>query len=236
MIPPVLAAGAASAALGVASSVADAVAATQRNDELDRSDFLTLLVEQLKAQDPLNPMEGADFSAQLAQFSSLEQLMSINQRLELLAATGGGAGGADAVGFLGREVAVAGGELAVAGGERGSVAFSLAEAKAVTLQISDANGREVASVDLGNLEAGSHHVDLDALAGMPELVDGTYAVRLSARGASGDTQAIDARVFARVTGVDLSTNPPTLLVGDRRVALDEVAEVRALTEPPASEG
>jgi len=43
--------------------------------------FLTLLVEQLKHQDPLNPADSTAFVAQLAQFNSLEQLMSINERI-----------------------------------------------------------------------------------------------------------------------------------------------------------
>ena len=47
--------------------------------------FLKLLVEQLKHQDPLSPQDSAQFVAQLAQFNSLEQLISINSRLgELL--------------------------------------------------------------------------------------------------------------------------------------------------------
>ncbi|MEW6736402.1 MAG: flagellar hook capping FlgD N-terminal domain-containing protein [Acidobacteriota bacterium] len=51
----------------------------------DREVFLKLLVAQLKNQDPLAPQDGAQFVAQLAQFSSLDQLISINQQLgELL--------------------------------------------------------------------------------------------------------------------------------------------------------
>lgn len=47
----------------------------------DKNTFMTLLVEQLKHQDPLAPQDGAQFVAQLAQFNSLEQLVSINQEL-----------------------------------------------------------------------------------------------------------------------------------------------------------
>ena len=47
----------------------------------DRDTFLQLLVAQLKNQDPLAPQDGAQFVAQLAQFSSLDQLISINQQL-----------------------------------------------------------------------------------------------------------------------------------------------------------
>jgi flagellar basal-body rod modification protein FlgD len=56
------------------------------NSTVDKKDtgentFLKLLVEQLKHQDPLAPQDGAQFVAQLAQFNSLEQLISINERL-----------------------------------------------------------------------------------------------------------------------------------------------------------
>jgi flagellar basal-body rod modification protein FlgD len=52
----------------------------------DRDTFLKLLVAQLKNQDPLAPQDGAAFVAQLAQFSSLDQLIGINQQLgDLLA-------------------------------------------------------------------------------------------------------------------------------------------------------
>jgi flagellar basal-body rod modification protein FlgD len=49
--------------------------------QADQDMFLKLLVEQLKNQDPLAPQDGAQFVAQLAQFNSLEQLISINERL-----------------------------------------------------------------------------------------------------------------------------------------------------------
>ena len=52
--------------------------------ELDRDAFLNLLVTQLQNQDPLNPTDSAEFTAQLAQFSSLEQLGSVNDNLKQL--------------------------------------------------------------------------------------------------------------------------------------------------------
>ena len=56
-------------------------------DALGKDDFLTMLVAQLENQDPLNPMDGTDFSAQLAQFSQLEQLMNLNTSMETLASS-----------------------------------------------------------------------------------------------------------------------------------------------------
>ncbi len=50
----------------------------------DKTEFLKLLVTQLQHQDPLQPQDGTEFVAQLAQFSSLEQLIDINQNIALL--------------------------------------------------------------------------------------------------------------------------------------------------------
>jgi flagellar basal-body rod modification protein FlgD len=54
---------------------------TEANDSTGKDAFLKLLVEQLKNQDPLNPQDGTQFVAQLAQFNSLERLISIDDRL-----------------------------------------------------------------------------------------------------------------------------------------------------------
>ena len=51
---------------------------------LDKDAFLNLLITQLQNQDPLNPTDSVEFTAQLAQFSSLEQLSNVNDNLELL--------------------------------------------------------------------------------------------------------------------------------------------------------
>ena len=52
---------------------------------IDKSEFLKLLVAQLKNQDPMNPIDNDQFITQLATFSSLEQLISINQAVTKLA-------------------------------------------------------------------------------------------------------------------------------------------------------
>lgn len=63
--------------------------------ELGKDEFLRLLVAQLRYQDPIEPLKDKDFIAQLAQFSSLQQVQNLNRSFELV----------QAVGLIGKEVA-----------------------------------------------------------------------------------------------------------------------------------
>lgn len=60
----------------------------RKPDTLGKDEFLKLLVTQLKSQDPLNPMNDTDFIAQMAQFSSLEQMQNLNNSYSLTQAIG----------------------------------------------------------------------------------------------------------------------------------------------------
>lgn len=72
--------------LGAANSGSQASAQTTAGKTKDQRDmFMSLLVAQLKNQDPLAPQDGAQFVAQLAQFNSLDQLINIRESIEKLA-------------------------------------------------------------------------------------------------------------------------------------------------------
>src|SRR3954468_12296666 len=78
------------------------------NDSLGQDAFLKLLVAQLKNQDPLNPQQNYEFVAQLAQFSSLEQSVGINTRLDQLAAQNQGLQNSQVVSLVGKTATVKG--------------------------------------------------------------------------------------------------------------------------------
>lgn len=78
------------AVTGVNYSAATTTSGTTKsktNNELGKDDFLQLLVTQLQHQDPLAPMEDKDFIAQMAQFTSLEQMKNMNNAVQITQAT-----------------------------------------------------------------------------------------------------------------------------------------------------
>ena len=232
MIPPILAV---SAAASAASLLIPDAAPAQRavpNDLVNQADFLQLLVAQLQNQDPLNPLDSADFSSQLAQFSSLQQLTEINQHLAKQASGIAGADRLSAVSFLGKEVRGVSNAVTMKGGVATSLDYELASAGVVKATIFDESGRKVATLDLGTQSTGAQHLDLATAPDLPTLADGTYIVLLSVTDASGTSALVETSVAGRVTGVDLSSDPPVLLLGTRRLALADVREVRE-DAPPA---
>ncbi len=209
-------------------AAAGGVAASQASGEIDREDFLSLLVAQLQNQDPLNPLESAEFSSQLAQFSSLEQLMQINDGIESLNGSSGAGSDLDALGLLGHEVRAASGEIEVTDGAHSELTFELGAAGAVDIEISN-GGVSLGSFPLGERGAGTHSLSLSDLEGLPPLSDGTYSVTVHSVGEGGLATTVPTFVLGKVTGVDLNDGSPALLLGGRLITLSDVREVRSTT-------
>ena len=82
---------------------------------LGKDDFLKMMIAQLKHQDPMNPMDGTAFTAQLAQFSSLEQLQNVNTQLTSFTKQQQALGNSQAVNLIGKQVLAKGNTVSVDG-------------------------------------------------------------------------------------------------------------------------
>lgn len=89
---------------GVTTTQNTAAVTAAAKDSLGKEDFLRLFTAQLRSQNPLNPMDGADFTAQLAQFSSLEQLTNLNDQMNNLVLFQGSLQNTLTAGLIGKQV------------------------------------------------------------------------------------------------------------------------------------
>lgn len=192
--------------------------------------FLTLLTTQLQNQDPLEPMDSQAFTEQLVQFSSVEQAISTNQNLETLIALTRAGGIGDAVGYLGREADVATPFARLSAGEAAWRYELPRGATSVTLTVSDALGRVVASQS-GATEAGLHEFVWDGTdRNGNRLAEGTYRLAVTALDAEGAAIPAGVSISGPVTAVDLSGSETILTVAGIDVPLGAISALRVPAE------
>ena len=136
---------------GSAQLDATANAAQSASDNgADFENFLELLTAQLRNQDPLSPLDSTEFVAQLANFSSVEQLVNANTRLDQIATALTGADVQQYAGLIGRDVALNDASLSYTGGPIDFLSPESSEATRVTVTVRDESGAPVASFDANN--------------------------------------------------------------------------------------
>jgi flagellar basal-body rod modification protein FlgD len=125
--------------------------------------FLKLLVTQLKNQDPLNPMDNAQMTSQLAQINTVTGIEKLNSTLTSLSDTFNSGQAMQAAGMVGKNVLVVGSQIALADGQAyGGVNLSSA-ADNVKLQILDVSGAVVQTQNLGARNAGNFSFAWDGM-------------------------------------------------------------------------
>lgn len=137
--------------------------------------FLKLLTTQLQNQDPLNPMENAELTTQLAQMSTVEGVNKLNSTLENLLQGYQASQTMQAASLIGRTVLTEGDTIDLNSG-LGAAAFELKDSTdQVVVKIQDSNGIEVRSLALGQQSAGLVKFGWDGLnnSGQP-APDGSY--------------------------------------------------------------
>lgn len=195
----------------------------------DFNTFLHLLTAQMKAQDPLNPMDNTEFIAQLASFSSVEQQVQGNQKLDqLIAAMSENSAGVLAQ-WLDKEVRTPA-RLQFTG-EPLDLHPPVAPAGTASalVVVKDASGAEVAMFDMEEARDASGQVRWDGrtLDGGPAPV-GSYAFEALYADASGATTREQVSVYDRVVEARLNRGVPELvLAGGGVTSPDAITGVRS---------
>jgi flagellar basal-body rod modification protein FlgD len=197
--------------------------------ELDKDAFLNLLVTQLQNQDPLNPTDSTEFTAQLAQFSSLEQLGNVNANLKQLQNFQASINNSQAVSLIGKEITANGDLLELTGGHPAGCDFKLDEdATVVVASIYDLAGGFVTSIEGQNLTAGQHTLYWDGTdkIGNP-VTPGNYTFEILAADAAGNNIQTTTFFSGIVNKVIFENNTTYLFSGGQKVALGDVIQVAA---------
>jgi flagellar basal-body rod modification protein FlgD len=200
---------------GVSSGTTNA---TTTNKVLGQDDFLKMLVAQLQNQDPLNPLQGADFAAQLAQFSSLDQLTQINTQLSTLTSSLSSANNSQLVGLIGDAVVANGNSVTVSGATT-QLAYNLSQnASQGTIKISDGQGNLVQTLTFGSQQAGSNTINWNT----SSVKTGTYTFTVSAVDSKGSPVTASTMTTGIVTGVTYQNGVPYLSVNGQDVAFGDI--------------
>jgi flagellar basal-body rod modification protein FlgD len=200
---------------------------TAKSQSLGKSDFLHLLVTQLQNQDPLNPADSTEFTAQLATFSSLEELQNISETLKGVSTSQSILTNSQAVDYIGKRITAKGDQINIENGQPDPAVFNLdGNATSVYLKIYDQYGDFVQDLALGPMGAGEQRADWDGLNhnGGP-APDGPYRYQVMA--VDGEANEVGATTFTAgtVTGVNYKNSLAYLVTKFNEVALGNVVQV-----------
>ena len=200
---------------------------TRSEDIMGKDTFLTLLVAQLRHQDPLNPMEGTEFTAQLAQFSSLEQLQNVNDNLSNMKVSQSEELIFKAMDFMGKEIDVQGKDLMLKDDTPAKGGFYMESPADCLVTVFDAHGTAVKNISMGRLAPGTHSFEWDGTGDNGAFQEqGIYNFAVTALDGTGQALPVETFMSGRVDRVRFEGGTPLLYMGNLPVAPSSVRDVR----------
>lgn len=197
--------------------------------------FLTLLMKQLEVQDPTNPVDTTTFTTQIVQLSSLEQQMSVNDKLDELNSTVADLASSvtsslgttsAAVNYYGKTVEAEGSTTPLQDGEASWEYDLNSTAASVRLTITDSSGKTVYSDVSSSTAAGTHEVTWDGIGtDGKSYSSGIYTLSVTALDSNGNDIDTTTRFRGTVTSVDSSSGTAVLTVGGVSISADDVLTV-----------
>lgn len=201
---------------------------TVGNNELGKDAFMTLLLTQMKNQDPTNPLKSHEMAAQLAQFTSLEKLQGINEGVDNLRKDMAPGQNFQALSFIGKTVMVDNSKISRSDAEsQHEIRFNLsADAPSMKAQVKDAAGVVIRNLELKNLKAGKNQINWNGVTedGTPAPV-GEYTVTMEAEGSNGRKLFVETKTEGVISGVNFTPRGPQLMIGKQVLSISDIKTV-----------
>ncbi|CAN5152940.1 N/A [soil metagenome] len=200
-------------ATGTATSSATSKA---KNDDLSQDRFLTLLIAQMQSQDPMNPMDNAQMTSQLAQISTVDGISKLNTTLTSVLSQLGAVDQLNATSMIGHSVLIDGNKIELSKDSDGNAVSGAAvdldkAASNVQIQVKDANGVIVRTMNLGEAPEGIQAFTWDGKTDSgAAAADGSYTFTSTATN-NGTGVTSKTLSIARVDGVQRNSSGTPML-------------------------
>jgi flagellar basal-body rod modification protein FlgD len=194
--------------------------------------FLTLLTTQLQNQNPLDPLDTNQFTAQLVQFAGVEQQLKQNEQLKSLIAIEQAAQSTQALVYVGNKVAVDGSSQQFDGSATWNLDAPVATTAKIT--ITSATGATAYSGTFA-MDKGQASFIWDGKGNDgTQWPAGTYKMTATYKDSAGKDVAIPTEIVGTVDSVDLTATPPLLSIGNKTYTTDQIKRVIRQTAAPAT--
>ena len=197
------------------------------NKEMDKDAFFKLMMAQLKNQDPTNPLKNHEMAAQLAQFSTLEQMSNMNTTLKEMKAGSKPIEEFQALNMIGKKVSGDSSKLARNDVDKEhEFSFKLPQdAKTTEIKLMNAKGDIVREFNFNELKAGENKVvwngETDDGRKAPA---GNYSFQTDATGANGQKLQVKTDFEGVISGMSFSNEGPVLQIGKQTVRLKDIRQ------------
>ncbi len=205
--------------------------ATGSQQSLGKDDFLKLLITKMQFQDPLNPMEDEDYIAQLAQFSTLEQMNNISEGISLSNdldyLQSQSLSNTMAAGLIGKDVEATYNGVYLDEDNQPTVNFTMDQhASSVDFRIIGQDGTTVATVSMEDIGTGVHQFKWDGLDTAGNRTDpGYYTIQATATDGGGQEFNPSLSLYGRVDSVIYREGTAYLSVDGTEILLGDVTTI-----------
>jgi len=196
---------------------------TSSNSTLSMQDFLNLFTTQLQYQDPLDPMDTSQMLDQMVQLNTVQAMDDITQAMQNMEA----ASNLQAAGLIGKEVEAQGNSLSIdSQGNASGGAFQLASPGQASIQIFDANGNLVRTINEGAVGTSQQTFTWDGKDQQGnQLPAGNYTFSVSAVDGNNNPIQVTTSMNATVTGISFEKGVTYLDLGSEQITLNDVIAI-----------
>lgn len=202
---------------------------TKTDMETQQDRFMKLLVTQLQNQDPMNPMDSAETTSQMAQINMVTQLSKLNDSMTALSTSFSSQQALQAAGIIGKSVLATGSKVDFSGSAVEFQASATAGLTGGLVRVLDSSGALVKQIELGaQSKAGDVSFSWDGkLADGTTAPSGTYSIQAYGEKSDGSAVALDTKTWQKVNSVALNSGSTQLVLADKStVGLSSVTQIR----------